>query len=150
MSEELKQPIREYGIYMNHPESKARLQATLKKLRERGIPVRRKYPLGLLRTDIREEGARADLTVDGVPVWGGKRTPASRKALEKARAALDKDLQMETAPYDVHIVGDGLYIGNALVSRSEADLDSLGSFRKALLKALDAARRRHPTAKYFQ
>ncbi|MBQ9565544.1 MAG: M48 family metalloprotease [Synergistaceae bacterium] len=150
MSEEFRQPIREYGIYMNHPDSKDRLQTALKKLRDRGIPVERKYPLGLLRADIREEGDRVELTIDGTPVWGGKRAKETRSTLEKTRDILDKKLQMETAPYDVHLAGDGLYIGNALVIRSAQGLDSLGSFRKNLLKALDAARRKHPSAKYFQ
>ena len=150
MSEEFKQPIREYGIYMNHPDSKDRLRTAMKKLRDRGIPVERKYPLGLLRTDVREAGNRMELTVDGVPVWGGARAKETRSNLEKARAVLDKKLQMETAPYDVRLDGDGLYIGNTLVIRSSEGLDSLGSFRRNLLKALDAARRQHASAKYFQ
>ena len=150
MDEELKQPIRDYGIYMDHPESKKRLQAALKTLRERGIPVTRKHSLGLLRTALRERGKREELTVDGLVVWGGRRTPETREALEKAQAILDEDLQLELAPYDVHMKGEALYIKNRFVTGPAKGMDGTESFRKNLLKALDNARRRHPTAKYFQ
>ncbi|MBQ7262375.1 MAG: M48 family metallopeptidase [Synergistaceae bacterium] len=150
MDEELKQPIRDYGIYMDHPTSKKRLQATLATLRERGIPVARKHPLGLLRTAFRETKGRTELMVDGVAVWGGKRTQRTREALEEARAILDDDLQLELAPYDIHIIGDALYIKSRLVTGPVEDMDPPGQFRAALLKALDSARRKHPSAKYFQ
>ena len=150
MDEELKQPIRDYGIYMDHPESRERLLATLKRLRELGIPVTRKYSLGLLRTGFQETRRRVDLTVDGRPVWGGRKTPDVRTALENARIVLDQDLQMELAPYDLHMSGDSLYIGNRLLTKPVKDMDSPDAFRQNLLKALDAARRKHPTAKYFQ
>ena len=150
MDEELKQPIRDYGIYMDHPTSKKRLQATLATLRERGIPVARKHPLGLLRTAFRETKGRTELMVDGVAVWGGKRTQRTREALEEARAILDDDLQLELAPYDVHLIGDALYIKSRLVTGPVEDMDPPGQFRAALLKALDSARRKHPSAKYFQ
>lgn len=150
MNEELKQPIREYGIYMNHPDSRKRLKMALDKLQRRGIPVQRKVPLGLLRTGIQEAEGRLELTVDGTGVWSGPNTPKARTALEKARAALDEDLQMELAPYDVHIVGGALCLGNRTVTGPVEGMDSVETFRQNLLKALDAARRKHPTAKYFQ
>ena len=150
MSEEFKQPIIEYGIYMNHPDSKKRLQSAADKLRKMGIPINRKYPLGLLRTDIKEEGGKITLTIDGASVWSGKLTAETREAVGKARASLDKNLQMETTPYDVHIVGDSLCIGNAVVTGPVKGMDSLGSFRQNIMKATDAARRKHPAAKYFQ
>ncbi|MCR5347828.1 MAG: M48 family metalloprotease [Fretibacterium sp.] len=149
MNEELKQPIREYGIYMNHPDSRKRLQMALKKLQTLGIPVRRKVPLGLLRTGIREAEGRLELTVDGAAVWGGNNTPGVRTALEKVRGVLDEDLQMELAPYDVHIVENSLCLGNRSVTGPMEGMDSLDSFRRNLLRVLDAARRKHPTAKYF-
>ena len=150
MDEELKQPIRDYGIYMDHPESKERLQTTLKRLRELGVPVTRKYSLGLLRTGFRETSRRVDLTVDGHAVWGGKKTPDVRAALESARGILDQDFQMELAPYDLHMSGESLYLGNRFLAGPVKDMDSPDAFRANLLKALDAARRKHPTAKYFQ
>jgi predicted Zn-dependent protease len=150
MNEEFKQPIIEYGIYMNHPSSRARIDAAMKKLKSLGLPVERKRSLGLLRTDVKEDGGRIVLTVDNAPVWSGKATPETREAVTKAQTAIDKYLQMETAPYDVHIVGEGLYIGNALVTGSVNGMENPGSFRKALLKSMDAARRKHPAAKYFQ
>ena len=149
MNEELKQPIREYGIYMNHPDSRKRLKMAMEKLQRLGIPVRRKVPLGLLRTGIQEAKGRLELTVDSTVVWGGANTPKARTALEKARAVLDADLQMELAPYDVHLVGGALCLGNRMVTGPVEGMDSVETFRQNVLKVLDAARRKHPTAKYF-
>lgn len=150
MDQDLRQPIRDYGIYMDHPTSKRRLEAVLKTLRERGIPVRRKYPLGLLRTSFQETKDRIDLTVDGLPVWGGKKALATREALTKAREALDAHLQLELPPYDLHLVGDALYVGNHLLASPTEGMDGVDGFREKLLVALNAARRKSPSAKYFQ
>lgn len=149
MNEELKQPIRDYGIYMDHPESKERLQAVLDTLKLRGIRVERKHSLGLLRTAFQETHKRIELTVDGYAVWGGKKTQAVRTSLEETRTALDKYFQMETAPYDLRLEGDALYIGNRILARKGKGLDSLPLFRERLLTALDRARRQHPMGKYF-
>ncbi len=43
MAEEYKQPLVEYGIYMNHPESKQRLADAVKFLHDKNIPIERKY-----------------------------------------------------------------------------------------------------------
>ena len=150
MNEELKQPIRDYGIYMDHPESRERLQAALDKLKKRNIRVERKHSLALLRTAFRETPKRAELTIDGYAVWGGRKTPEVRAALERVRTMLDSDFQMELAPYDLRLEGDRLYIGNKLLARETADMDDMPTLRKNLMAALDRARRQHPVAKYFQ
>lgn len=150
MNEELKQPIRDYGIYMDHPESEERLRAALQKLKSLNIEVQRKHPLAVLRTAFRETADRLELTVDERPVWGGKRKLEVRKALEETRAVLDSDFQMELAPYDLRLEGDALYIGNRLLARKRADMDAPSVLRERLLAALDRARRQHPIAKYFQ
>lgn len=150
MNEELKQPIRDYGIYMDHPESEERLQAALSKLKGLNIKVERKHPLGLLRTAFRETDKRLELTVDGYTVWSGKKTQEVRTSLEEARTALDRYFQMETAPYDLRLEGDALYIGNRILARQGTGLDKLSLFRERLLTALDRARRQHPVGKYFQ
>lgn len=150
MNEELKQPIRDYGIYMDHPESRERLQAALDKLKKRNIRVERKHSLALLRTAFRETPDRAELTIDGHAVWGGRKTPEVRAALEQVRTRLDSDFQMELAPYDLRLEGDRLYIGNKLLAQGTADMDDMPTLRKNLMAALDRARRQHPVAKYFQ
>lgn len=150
MNEELKQPIRDYGIYMDHPESEERLRAALNKLKSLNIGVERKHSLALLRTAYRETGRRLELTVDGHTVWGGKKKAEVRTALEETRSLLDAHFQMELAPYDLRLEGDALYIGNKLLARGTVDMDPLPDFRERLLAALDRARRRHPIAKYFQ
>ena len=150
MNEELKQPIRDYGIYMDHPESRERLQAALDKLKQLNIRVERKLSLALLRTAFRETPKRAELTIDGYAVWGGRKTPEVRAALEQARSRLDSDFQMELAPYDLRLEGDRLYIGNKLLAQGTADMDDMPTLRKNLMTVLDRARRQHPVAKYFR
>ncbi len=143
-------PNGDYGIYMDHPESRERLQAALDKLKKRNIKVERKHSLALLRTAFRETPKHAELTIDGYAVWGGRKTPEVRAALKRARTTLDRDFQMELAPYDLRLEGDRLYIGNKLLARGTADMDDMATLRKNLMAALDRARRQHPVAKYFQ
>lgn len=149
MDEELKNPIRDYGIYMDHPKSERRRESALNTLRERKIPVERKNSLGLLRTDLKREKKRLELTVDGQPVWGGKRSDAVKKAIEEVRGIIDAHLQLETPPYDVRIMNGALYIGNRKVTGAVKGMDSVESFREKLVKAMDAARRKHPSAKWY-
>lgn len=168
LNEEMKEPIRDYGIYMNHPESPKRLQSALNKLNQLGVPVNRKYPLGLLRTSIKREGDKLQLLIDNNIALTGKNTPENLKILNNIKQNLDKYLQLELAPYEIHIANDALYIRNYKITGSEIkiknnenkssavneadDLESINdieNFRQNLLKILDNARRKHP-AKYFK
>ena len=135
MAEEYKQPIHEYGIYLNHPETPKRLENAVKILHERNIPIERKYPLGLLRTEIKGN----ELKIDGMTIIKG-----NPEILKKARENLDKYLQLELAPYEIHVVGSGLYIGNNFIVENSEDL------RENLLKAINLARAKHPTSKFFK
>ena len=150
MAEEYKQPIIEYGIYMNHPGTQDRLADAVKILHDRKIPFERKYPLGLLRTDIKENNVNAQLTIDGVVVAKGLKTPESRTILRQIREALDKYLQLELAPYEIHVVNGALYIGNNFISGTVNGVTSPTELRANLLKAVNLARAKHPTSKFFK
>ena len=150
MNEDFKQPIHEYGIYMNHPETPERLKRALKKLNSLGIPVERKYSLGLLRTSITESKARTELKVDGVTVASGNKNPEVRTTLTRIRENLDKYLQLELAPYELHLVNGALYIKNHFTAGSLQGVTPPDDIRRNLLKVLDSARAKHPTAKFFQ
>ena len=150
MNEDFKQPIREYGIYMNHPETPERLKRALQKLNSLGIPVERKYSLGLLRTSITESSGKTELKVDGVTVASGNKNSEVRAALTRIRENLDKYLQLELAPYELHLVNGALYIKNHFTAGTLQGITTPDSIRKNLLKILDSARAKHPTAKFFQ
>lgn len=150
MAEEYKQPIHQYGIYMNHPETPKRLDAAVKILHDRKIPIERKYPLGILRTDIKESRAGITLTVDGITIASGKNTPEIKSTIARIREALDKYLQAELAPYDLHIVNGALYIGNHFTAGSVKGITSPDDMRKNLMKAINSARAKFPTSKFFK
>lgn len=150
MSEEYRQPLVEYGIYMNHPESPKRLAAAVKTLHDRKINIERKYPLGLLRTAITQTGNKLALTVDKLPVITGNNNQEVRAALEGIKTSLDKYLQLELAPYDLHLVNGALYIGNHFTAGAVQGLTRPEEIRENLLKAINLARAKHPTSKFFK
>ncbi|MBQ6774414.1 MAG: M48 family metallopeptidase [Synergistaceae bacterium] len=150
MSEEYRQPLVEYGIYMNHPDSPQRLAAAVKTLHDRKINIERKYPLGLLRTAINQTGNKLSLTVDKTPVVTGVNNPESKAALERIKTSLDKYLQLELAPYDLHLVNGALYIGNNFTAGIIPGMTQPEEIRKNLLKAINLARAKHPTSKFFK
>ncbi len=154
LNEEMKEPIRDYGIYMNHPDSPKRLNSALSKLNKLGIPVQRKYPLGLLRTAIHREDNNLVLLIDGDAAWRIKDTRdssnnANLKIMQDVKQKLDKYLQLELAPYEIHMANNALYIKNYKITGVVDGNNNLDDFRKNLLKILDNARRKHP-AKYFK
>ncbi|MCL2009178.1 MAG: M48 family metalloprotease [Synergistaceae bacterium] len=156
MHEEMKQPIREYGIYMNHPESVERVQSLSEKLKSMSISVERKVPLQLLRTSIAEDGESARLLIDGTEVWGGRQDESTLELLEQVRKLLDRDFQMELAPYDLQLEGDGnqslLRLKNNVLAKTPLPegMPDLAALRGNLLAALARAQSRHPIAKYFR
>ena len=150
MSEEYRQPIHEYGIYMNHPETPKRLANAVKILHDKKIPIERKYSLGLLRTDVKENEEAIRITVDGLEVLRGEKRPGIKDAVLKTREALDNYLQLELAPYELHLVNGDLYIGNRFISGNYNGLTAPKEVRGNLLKAINAARAKYPTSKFFK
>lgn len=154
MSQEIKRPLYNYGIYMTHPESVERVEYLSETIRRMNLPLERKKALLLLRVRIEEKGDRLLLWVDEVKAWEGFNTKETREIFEKAREALDASFEMELAPYDL-IVEEGdrlLRVANRIVARAPLPqgTESLSSFREKLLEAWNAARKTHPIAKYFQ
>ncbi len=150
MAEEYKQPIVEYGIYMNHPDTPKRLSAAVKTLHDRKIPIERKYSLGLLRTDIKEGKNDVALTVDGLAVVSGKKTKETRAVIAGIRSELDKYLQLELAPYEIHTERGALYIGNHFIAGNVEGITKPDDIRKNLMKAINAGRAKYPTSKFFK
>jgi hypothetical protein len=161
MHEEMKQPARDYGIYMNHPESVDRVKSLSAKLKSLHIALERKYPLHLLQTAIEKDGSRVRLLVDGAEVWGGAKSAPAVEAAERAKEILDRDFQMELAPYDLRLEGTPpgssadvfvLLLKNNVLARSPLPegMTGLAAFRENLLSALARAQKKLPTTQYFK
>jgi len=150
MAEEYKQPIHNYGIYMNHPDSPKRLDAAVKILHEKKIPIERKYSLGLLRTSIKQTKKKINLEIDGATVLTADKNPENFKTVAGIKDNVDKYLQLELAPYELHIRNEDLYIGNHLAAKKLKGMTSPEDLRKNLLKAINSARAKHPTSKFFK
>ena len=150
MAEEYKQPIVEYGIYMNHPETPQRLDAAVKILHDRNIPIERKYSLGLLRTELREGSNNIELLVDGHAVATGNKNPEVKAVLSGMRENLDKYLQMELAPYELHIVNGALYIANHFAAGNVKGVTSPEKIRDNLLRVINLGRAKYPASKFFK
>ena len=129
MAEEYKQPLVDYGVYMNHPDTPKRLAAAVKTLHERHIPIERKYSLGLLRTEI-HDGAEISLRIDGYTVITGRRSPETLALMKTIRSELDKYLQLELAPYEIHVERGALYIGNHFIAGNTDGMTKPDNIRK--------------------
>ncbi|MDR1731695.1 MAG: M48 family metalloprotease [Synergistaceae bacterium] len=153
LHEEMKQPIYEYGIYMDHPESAERVRAMSAKLKALHINLQRKYPLHLLRTSIEKFGSEARLLVDGVPVWSGFNSAETLRVMTQAQKSLDRDFQMELPPYELQLEGNEiLRLRNGILAQTPLPqgMQDLKTLRKNLLDALARAQAKHPIAKYFR
>ena len=138
MAEEYKQPIQK------------RLDAAVKILHARNIPIERKYSLGLLRTSIAQTKKKINLEVDGAVVLTADRNPENFKLIAGIKDNLDKYLQLELAPYELQMRNENLYIGNHLVAEKLNGMTSPEELKKNLLKAINSARAKHPTSKFFK
>ena len=157
MHEEMKRPIRELGIYRTHPEYVVRIQRLTEQLRSMRIPLERKLPLQLLRTSIQEDGRYARLMMDDTEVWGGKKDAPTLELLEHVQILLDRYFQMELAPHDLRLEGDGENHGllrlknNVLVEMPlPTGMPDLATFRGNLMAALARAQVRHPVARFLR
>ena len=150
MAEEYRQPIVDYGIYMNHPDTPKRLAAAVKTLHDRKIPIERKYSLGLLRTELREESNNIRLLVDGQVVAAGNKTKENKAVLSGMRDTLNKYLQLELAPYELHLVNGALYIENHFTAGNVKGITTPEKIRENLLRVINLGRAKHPTSKFFK
>jgi hypothetical protein len=153
--EEMKRPYVDPGIYADHPKTRDRIRSLESIIREKGWPLERKKALHLLRIQTKEEKGFLFLSIDGKPVWRAPKVEGADELIEKAATSLDKNLQMETLPYDVSIQeirGEKtLRVGLGVIV-SEKDLlpgmPSLEEFRENILSSLNRARMIHPVADY--
>jgi len=154
---EMKRPIMDFGIGMTHPEAVERVGAMRERLRSLNIPIERKIPLQLLRTSIKEDEERIRLLIDNVEVWGGEKNRPTLELLEHVKELLDRNFQMELAPFDLRLEDDGeihslLRLKNNTLAKTPLPegMPDLATFRGNLMASLARAQSQHPIAKFFR
>jgi len=157
MHQEMKRPIVDFGIFMSHPESIERIQNLRERLRSLNISLERKIPLQLLRTSIKEDEGKIRLSIDDTEVWGGEKNAPTMELLEHVQKLLDRDFQMELAPYDLRLESAGenqhlLRLKNNVLAKTPLPegMPDLVIFRGSLMAALTRAHAQHPVAQYLR
>ena len=90
------------------------------------------------------------MKADGVTAVTGKKNPETRALMSSIKAEIDKYLQLELAPYDIHVERGALYIGNHFVAGNSDAMTKPDDIRRNLIKAINAARAKYPTSKFFK
>ncbi|MDR1651356.1 MAG: M48 family metalloprotease [Synergistaceae bacterium] len=157
--ERMKRPEINPGIYQTHPEVDERIQAAGKYLYEHGIPVRRKYALGNLRTNVDAVSGDLILTLDGNTIWSGRDDTETKDIFGRVASDLAEYLQLETMPFDIRVEGDPSSPSSAffietkkIASAGELPegTEPLPQLRENIQKVLTEARRTHPMADYYK
>ena len=73
-----------------------------------------------------------------------------KSALSEMKGVLDKYLQLELAPYELHVENGALYIGNHFTAGKVKGITPPEKIRENLLKAINLGRAKHPTSKFFK
>lgn len=157
--EAMKRPHVDYGIYQTHPETDERIAAAVAYMEDNGVEVNRKYSLGLLRAKITSQDGTLSLELDGETLLKGSSGDATASLFERIAADLSQYLQLEMAPFDVRVQGEGanrsLWVGGKRIVRA-SELGAMGGgetvekLRESVHRALSAARNSHPMADYFK
>ncbi|MDR1510098.1 MAG: M48 family metallopeptidase [Synergistaceae bacterium] len=159
--ERLKHPDINPGIYQTHPETDERIAAAEKYLDDHGIPIRRKYALGNLRTSVGETSGDLGtaLFIDDTEVWRGRGDEKTRKLFGRIADDFWEHLQLETVPFEVRVESgmDGsnqaFYVGPRKIAAADElppGTESLRTLRENVQKVLSDARMTHPMANYYK
>ncbi|MFP4482412.1 MAG: M48 family metallopeptidase [Thermovirgaceae bacterium] len=156
--EEVKRPYVDPGVYRTHPRTEERVRDIISYMHDQGLTIERKEPLGLLVPEVLCSGDACVFRLDGREIWRGPWRPGTKDVLKKLERAVSQSLQLETAPYDIHVIKQG-GTERLLIERTVAvdatDVppemaESLGPLRDSLVRALQAAKSIHPVAEYFR
>ena len=156
LEEQLKRPQHDLGVAQSHPESRERIQAAERYMSEAHIPIYRKVPLALLRTELKMISSDVALCIDDRAIWKGKSADITVHFFNEVKKRLDHSLQFETLPFDIRLRGEApqrvLIVGSySIASESEVPrhCDSIELIRDRLQSALEKARTQHPLANYY-
>lgn len=151
-----KHPYVDPGVYLDHPETEDRVAYLIQTMKDRGWPLRRKKPLGLLRPAWTEEEGKYVLSIDGIPRWRVAETDLSDFQRQEILRGIQDYLEMEMLPYEIDLEESAsssvLQVGNeVLCNACSPELrKALPSLREALVQALNEAKGEHPMGSYLQ
>ena len=134
-----------------------RVELLLKYFKDNNIEIRRKDAVNILRVNKKEYSGRISISVDKTEVLSAEKNNGTETMFEVFKARLDRDLQLETAPYDIQV--QNVLGSNALLIAGrpvlyEKDLtdvvQDLSIIRTNLIKALTQARRENFLTDYYE
>jgi hypothetical protein len=134
-----------------------RVELLLQDFKDNNIDISRKNAVNVLRVTKNDHSGRISMNVDKTEVLIAKKNDRTESMLEVFKARLDRDLQLETAPYDIqvqNVLGSKALLIAGRPVLYEKDLtdvvQDLSSIRAHLIKALTEARRENFLTDYYE
>ena len=134
-----------------------RTEAILKYYKENKIDIRRKDAVNALRVSITEVSGRISLNIDRTEVISADNDYGTESLFEVLKSRLDRDLQLETPPYDIqvqNVLGTKTLMISGRPFVYEKDLingmPDLSQIRTHVIKALTDARRENFLTDYYE
>ena len=134
-----------------------RTEAILKYYKENNVDIRRKDAVNALRVSIAEGPGRISLNIDRTEVISTEKDYRAESLFEVLKTRLDRDLQLETAPYDIqvqNVLGTKVLLISGRPFIYEKDLingmPDLSQIRTHVIKALTEARRENFLTDYYE
>lgn len=155
--EQLKHPYIDPGIYMDHPETSERVSYLLEYIRNKGWPLERKLALNVLKCKVLSDIDSNSLFIDDNIIIQGPPDGDTKNLLNGIASKLDRNLQLEMAPYDIQVIRlpdsyRALRVGNVILISEplHKGLPELDVIRENLVKALLNAKNVHPTVDFMK
>lgn len=156
--EKLKRAQYQLGIFQTHPEEEERVEAALKYLHDKGINIRRKEVVNLLKVKACTSFGYKQVTIDDEPIVSVPESEEVSRLFEELAERLDNTLELELAPYDVKVIeentgGNTLMIGRMRILTEAERLEgmpTLAELRDLIIKAVNRARSDNMMTDYFR
>ena len=134
-----------------------RVELLLKYFKENNIDIKRKSVLNILRVSTKDHSDRIILSIDNTEVMSAEKNDRTDSIFEVFKSRIDRDLQLETAPYDIqvqNILGTKAILISGRPLLYEKDLTdgmpNLSIIRAHIIKALTEARRENFLTDYYE
>lgn len=134
-----------------------RTEAILKYYKENNVDIRRKDAVNALKVSVIEGPGRISLNIDRSEVISTDNDYRTESLFKVLKTRLDRDLQLETAPYDIqvqNVLGTKVLLisGRPLVYEKDLinGMPDLSDIRTHVIKALTNARRENFLTDYYE
>lgn len=134
-----------------------RVELLLKHFKENNIDIRRKNAVDILLLSTKDHFGRISLSIDNAEVMSAEKNDRTESIFEVFKSKLDRDLQLETAPYDIQVqnilgVKALLISGRPLLYEKDLTdgMSDLFHIRAHIIKALTEARRENFLTDYYE